>query len=134
MIAMKTTNPGRPSGPRTLAVARGSIFQDRSGGERRKRSVPMHPEAAAKSTAVAGEAAATKSATSIGPTIKISSINTDSSEYAVASKASSFSRCLKYVRMHTVIGGNVAPAAAAKIRIRAGGDRVSTPLTSAENG
>jgi hypothetical protein len=40
----------------------------------------MHPEAAANITAAAAEAAATKSATSIGPTMKISSISTDSSE------------------------------------------------------
>jgi hypothetical protein len=45
---MRTMNPGRPSGPRTLAVARAAIRQDRNGGERRKSSVPTHPEAAAK--------------------------------------------------------------------------------------
>jgi len=95
MMAMRTTNPGCPSGPRTRAALRGSIRQDRNGGARRKSSVPTHPEAAAKSTAAAGDAVATKSATSIGPTMKMSSMSTDSSEYAVASSVSSPSRCLK---------------------------------------
>jgi hypothetical protein len=69
--------------------------QARSGGERRKSSVPIEPVAAAKTTAAAGDATATKSATIIGPTMKMSSIRTDSSEYAVPSSVSSVSRCLK---------------------------------------
>ena len=89
----------------------------------------MHPEPAAKSTAAAGEAAATNKATSIGPTMKMSSIRTDSSEYAVVRRVSSLSRCLKYVRMQTVIGGKVAPAAAAKSRVRTGWERASTAAT-----
>jgi hypothetical protein len=69
--------------------------QEAALGERRKSSVPMQPVAAAKSTAAAGDAVATNSATSIGPTMKMSSISTDSSEYAVARRVSSFRRCLK---------------------------------------
>jgi len=48
----------------------------------------------------------------------------------VASSVSSLRRCLKYVRMQTVIGGKVAPAAAAKIRIRTGWERASIDKTT----
>ena len=67
--------------------------------------------------------------------MKISSINTDSSEYAVASSASSFRRCLKKVRMHTVIGGKHAPAVAASVNAShsgAGLESATTSATSAE--
>ena len=42
------------------------------------------------------------------------SISTESSEYAVVSDASSPRCCRRYVRMQTVIGGKLAPVAAAK--------------------
>ena len=40
----------------------------------------MQPQAAANNTAAAGDASATKIATSTGPRMKISSISTDSNE------------------------------------------------------
>src|SRR5690349_9044291 len=87
--------------------------QSRNALERWKSNGPMHPQAAANNTAAAGDASATKNATSIGPRMKIISMTTDSSEYAADSIASSFRRCLKKVRMHTVIGGKKAPEAKA---------------------
>src|SRR5262245_3767267 len=103
--------------------------QARNGGERKNNTVPIAPVAAANSTAAAGEAVATNSATIIGPTMKISSISTDSSEYAVPRRVSSARRRLKYARMQTVIGGNAAPAAAADARIKTGWLRASTAAT-----
>src|SRR5712691_2546188 len=106
-----------------------------SADERWNSSVPAQPQAAANSTAAAGEASATKQATSTGPRMKISSISTDSSEYAVDSNASSFKRCLKKVRMHTVMGGKHAPAAVASVRANqrgAGADKAATNPASAE--
>src|SRR6185295_12993477 len=132
--------PGSASGPNRLACphespavlggVRSMIVQRRNASESRNSRVPAHPQAAAKSTAAAGEASATKIATSTGPRMKISSMRTDSSEYAVAS-ASSFRRSLKKVRMHTVMGGNEAPAAAASAKASQSGTGTDNAATSA---
>ncbi len=49
-------------------------------GERRNQAVPVNAQAAAKYRAACAEARATNKATSAGPTMKIDSISSDSSE------------------------------------------------------
>jgi hypothetical protein len=103
-----------------------------SARERWNIKVPAQPQAAAKSTAAAGDASATNTATITGPRMKISSMTTDSSEYAVASSMSSLSCCLKNVRMHTVIGGKQAPVVAASANAaQSGADEVSATTSAA---
>src|SRR5437764_13076616 len=91
----------------------------------------MKPQAAAHATAMVGDATATSSATSIGPAMNITSISTESTEYAVASAASSAKRWRRNVRMQTVIGGNVAPAAAAHASTSGAAAPTSTAALSA---
>src|SRR5258706_16251749 len=135
MTASSGRKPGSASGPNTLAPLRGSMRHCLSALERWNNSVPAQPQAAANSTAAAGEGSATKKATSTGPRIKISSISTDSSEYAVDSRASPVRRGLKNVRMHTVMGGKHAPAVAANVKAiqrGAGAERAATSPASAD--
>src|SRR5919198_1452202 len=93
----------------------------------------MKAQAAAQATAIAGDATATSSETSIGPAMNITSMSTESTEYAVVRPASSAKRCRKNVRIHTVMGGKVAPAAAAHAKTSAAGASASTAAISAAN-
>src|SRR6185436_936862 len=97
---------------------------------RRKRKTPMSALPAANHTAALAEANATNSATSSGPTINIVSISTESSEYAVDSDAS-VTRCRRYVRIQTVIGGKLAPAKPAHAKIATLGARSETAASKA---
>src|SRR5512134_515670 len=100
--------------------------------ERWNIKVPAQPQAAANSTAAAGDASATNTATITGPRMKIISMTTDSSEYAVVRSRSSLSCCLKKVRMQTVIGGKQAPVAAASANAtHSGADEVSATTSAA---
>jgi len=93
---------------------RASMRHSRNAPERKKRNTPLKPHAAANQIATLAEATATNNETSIGPAMNIVSISTESSEYAVVSKGSSPKRWRKNVRTQTVIGGKLAPAAAAQ--------------------
>ena len=64
--------------------------------------------------------------------MKIISMTTDSSEYAVVRSRSSLSCCLKKVRMQTVMGGKQAPVVAARTNAtQSGVDEVSATTSAA---
>src|SRR6476660_2950011 len=128
---MSVTNRRCASGPSNVAWVHGSMRHCRSAEERRKRNTPTSALPAANQTAAVAEANATNSATSSGPTMNIVSISTESSEYAVESDASSFTRWRRYVRMQTVIGGKLAPANAAQAKIATLGARSETAASRA---
>src|SRR5205085_11358263 len=100
---------------RSDVPVRRSIRQVRNAGERRNSTTPTSENAAAHATASPAELSATSTATSMGPAMNMTSMSTESSENAVESEPSSAKRWRKYVRIHTVIGGNVAPAATANV-------------------
>ncbi len=128
-------SPGLASGPNRLSLPRGSIRQCASARERWNIRVPAQPQAAANSTAAAGEASATNIATITGPRMKIISITTDSSEYAVASRSIVLELFLKKVRMQTVMGGKQAPVVAASAKaIHNGADEVSATTSARQRG
>src|SRR5581483_1272138 len=126
-------NRASTSGPRSVRAVRRSIRHSCSAADCRKSCTPTKAHAAAHATAMVADATATSSATNIGPAMNITSISTESTEYAVESAASSTKRCRRKVRMQTVIGGKVAPAAAAHVKTSDSDACSTTAAISATN-
>src|SRR5829696_6465341 len=112
MEASTARMPGLRRGP-AQSAARRSGRQARDAGVEANTATPASSSAAVPSTAAAGEKTAASTATSGGPTTKISSCTVDSTANAAWSWPPWPSRPDQSARMHAPTGGIAAPARAA---------------------